>query len=246
MSGPKPVVVGAKYNRLTVIEEVDRYFQLNGRPRRMVKVSCDCGVILVVMLENLYAGYSRSCGCLNLEQCYKHGLTGTAFKDVHSNMKARCDNPNHPQYPAYGGRGIKYEPRWKELTAFAEDMYDSYQEGLSLDRIDVNGGYNKVNCRWTNMSVQGHNKRKADGCLFKAKGVRLNNGNPDTIVASIQINGKGCYLASFPTEAEAAKAYDDASELLYGDRPNHTESNDDVILAKVKAKLKDKGFIDEV
>lgn len=244
MSVPKPVVVGAKYNRLTIIEEVPRYRQPNGRTRRVVKVFCDCGNTLDVMVENLYAGYSKSCGCLNFEATYKHGLTGTAFKDVHSNMKARCDNPKHPQYPDYGGRGITYEPRWKGLTEFAEDMLESYHEGLSLDRVDVNGDYNKDNCRWTDMSVQGHNKRKAEGCLFQTKGVRMNNGNPETLVASIQIKGKGCYLASFSTEQEAAKAYDDASEILYGDRPNKTVANNDVILAKVKKKLREKGFIE--
>lgn len=243
MSQAKPVVVGAKYNRLTIMKETERYVQPNGRPRRMVRVACDCGSELVVMLENLYAGFSKSCGCLLLEKTYKHGMSKTNFKDVHCNMKARCDNPNHPQYSDYGGRGIKYCLEWKDFTNFMNDMHGTYEKGMSLDRIDVDGDYEKTNCRWTNMSVQGHNKRKQEGCLFNAKGVRMNNNNPETLVAHIQIKGKGCYLASFSTEADAAKAYDDASHLLYGDRPNNTLYSEDGIFRAVKKKLIDKGFL---
>lgn len=243
MSEPKPVEVGSKYNRLTILKEVDRYVQPNGRTRRMVDVVCECGVCLSVMLENLYSNYSQSCGCIGKEKTFKHGLTGTAFKDVHSNMKARCDNPQHPQYEAYGGRGIKYQESWKELVEFAKDMLESYSEGLSLDRKKVDGDYSKDNCRWTSMTVQAHNKRKKENTLFTFKGIRANNGCMETLVASIQIVGKSVCLASFSNEQDAAKAYDDASELLYHDRPNKTLGVQDWIYEKVKSKLVLKGVL---
>lgn len=243
VSQPKPVVLGSKYNLLTVIEEVNPHEQPNGRLRRVVRVSCDCGSELEVMLENLYAGYSKSCGCLLREKMFKHGMSKTNFKDVHCNMKARCDNPQHPQYADYGGRGITYCKDWKDFTAFMNDMLDTYKEGLSLDRIRVDGNYEKDNCRWTDMGVQGHNKRKKDNTIFKFKGIRMNNGNPETLVAHIQIKGKGLYLASFSTEFEAGKAYDDASELLYQDRPNGTPSEDDWIFKKIRAKLIKEGVL---
>lgn len=237
MSQPKPVVPGSKYGLLSIIEEVVPHEQPNGRLRRVVKTQCDCGNTVNVMLENLYAGYSKSCGCVLKEKMFKHGMSRTNFKDVHTNMKARCDNPQHPQYDDYGGRGITYCAEWKTFLNFMNDMLDTYEEGLSLDRILVNGNYEKGNCRWTDMGVQGHNKRKQPNTLFKFKGIRMNNGNPNTLVANIQIKGKACYLAAFSTELDAAKAYDDASELLYQDRPNGTESAEDWIYRVVKAKL---------
>lgn len=237
MSKPRPVVVGSKYNLLTIIKEALPHIQPNGRPRRMVNVSCDCGKVVDVLLENLYAGYSKSCGCLWEAKVVIHGMSKTSFKECHTNMKARCDNPQHPSYPDYGGRGITYCDKWKSFVGFIEDMYDSYSDKLTIDRIDVNGNYEKENCRWTNNSVQGHNKRKMSGCLFEYIGLRY-NPNHTRYVASIQIGKSGRYLATFDSIEDAAKGYDDASEYLYGDRPNKTASKSDSIERIIHAKLK--------
>ena len=37
-------------------------------------------------------------------------------------MKARCDDPSHPNYPEEGGRGITYDPRWADFEVFYADM----------------------------------------------------------------------------------------------------------------------------
>ena len=73
-------------------------------------------------------------------------------------MKQRCGNPNYPSYPHYGGRGIKYDKRWFYFDNFLEDMGER-TDGTTLDRIDVNGDYNKDNCRWTSRAVQQRNLR---------------------------------------------------------------------------------------
>lgn len=228
MGLPKPVTVGAVYNRLTIIKEVSPHVQPNGRERRKVEVSCTCGKVFQTHLESVYAGTSKSCGCLNIE----HGMSKSKFQCFHNNMKARCDNPLHPSYPDYGGRGIRYAPKWKKFQSFMDDMYDSYEEGLSLDRIDVDGDYTKENCRWTNDTVQGHNKRKKPNCLFKYKGIHLNT-NKTRYVAAIRER----YLSTFDCLEDAAKAYDDASMILYEDRPNGTLFIDDDIYKLISAKL---------
>ena len=38
-------------------------------------------------------------------------------------------------------------------------MYPSYKEGLTIDRIDSNGNYEKANCRWASREIQQRNKR---------------------------------------------------------------------------------------
>lgn len=43
----------------------------------------------------------------------------------------------------------------------------------------------------------------------------------------------GVVIGTYLTEEQAAKAYDDASEIIYGDRPNKTEVKDDYIFRKV-------------
>jgi hypothetical protein len=85
-----------------------------------------------------------------------------------TNMKTRCDNPNCTQYKWYGGRGISYCVAWKDFEHFYNDMFSSWQEGLTLDREDTNGNYNKDNCRWVTRQVQAEN-RNARGYLNAIK-----------------------------------------------------------------------------
>ena len=75
-------------------------------------------------------------------------------------MKSRCFNAVTKEYPDYGGRGITVCERWMKFENFRDDLLSDWQEGLSLDRIDVNGNYEPSNCRWATRSVQNKNKRK--------------------------------------------------------------------------------------
>lgn len=75
-------------------------------------------------------------------------------------MKARCGNPNHVAYQHYGGRGIRVCDAWQDsFKAFLLDMGPRPSPLHSLDRIDVNAGYSKKNCRWATPSEQARNKR---------------------------------------------------------------------------------------
>ena len=48
-------------------------------------------------------------------------------------------------------------------------MFDSYQTGLTIDRIDNNGNYSKENCHWVTRKEQGRNTRKNILYTFKGK-----------------------------------------------------------------------------
>ena len=247
MAKPKYVFTeGDKYGKLTVVSEEPVYLvSESGRKTRSIKCLCDCGKESIVHVSKLVVGHTTSCGCFLIENRGKtsitHGLCKEPLFDVWRSIIARCDNPNDQRYPYYGARGIDYPLHWKEYSGFMEEMYPTFEDGLSIDRIDVNKGYSKENCRWTNMSVQGHNRRAYVGCTSKYTGVAEHSDGKWTVY--INIDKKRCYIYLWTNEEDAAKAYDDASYFLYQDRPNGTAQVTDWIEEKVKGKLLLKGFI---
>lgn len=74
-------------------------------------------------------------------------------------MRSRCEQPTAAGYALYGGRGIKVCDKWQTFEGFWEDMGPTWGEGLSIDRIDVNRGYYKGNCRWSTPKEQAMNRR---------------------------------------------------------------------------------------
>lgn len=83
-------------------------------------------------------------------------------------MHQRCTNPNSPDYPRYGGKGIKVCDRWiKSFENFLEDM-GVRPEGTSLDRFpDKFGNYEPTNCRWATPSQQQLNKGNSRYVTYK-------------------------------------------------------------------------------
>lgn len=96
----------------------------------------------------------------------------TRIYRIWTHLKDRCDNPNHHRYHRYGGRGIKYDPRWKDFAEFYLDMKHGYSDNLTIERIDSDRGYFKNNCRWATLAEQSRNRpsynrlHKVDGELL--------------------------------------------------------------------------------
>jgi len=88
----------------------------------------------------------------------RHGYTGTSTHNIWLSMVARCSNPRSKDWPNYGGRGITVCKRWLTFENFLADMGER-PEGLSIDRIDNERGYEAGNCRWASRSEQGQNRR---------------------------------------------------------------------------------------
>ncbi len=75
-------------------------------------------------------------------------------------MLERCNNPNHIEYARYGGRGIAVCPEWRHsYEAFVAHVGLRPSAGHSIDRIDVNKGYEPGNVRWATTAEQQRNKR---------------------------------------------------------------------------------------
>lgn len=85
-----------------------------------------------------------------------HWMTWTKIYFVYRSMTDRCNNKNNRRYKDWGGRWITYE--WNSFEEFYKDMWTTYKEWLSLDRVDNNKNYSKQNCRWVDMNRQQRNR----------------------------------------------------------------------------------------
>lgn len=94
-------------------------------------------------------------------------MQGTGIYYSWVNMKTRTTNKNNPKYKSYGARGITLDPTWKNFNSFLKDMQATWFEGATIERIDVNQGYNPKNCKWIPKNEQYLNKQKT---VFRHKG----------------------------------------------------------------------------
>lgn len=145
---------------------------------------CDCGNEKIARIKNVRSGKTSSCGCrfsqMMADRNRSHGMAGKSpayrsWKD----MRQRCGNPNNTDWRDYGERGIKVCDRWNDFAAFLEDMGER-PIGHSIDRIDVNLGYSKENCRWAPDKVQANNKRSNRLIEFKGKVATLQQWADET------------------------------------------------------------------
>lgn len=153
--------IGNKYGLLTVLSHS---FTKNHNPYFLCL--CDCGKEANVRKDCLIDGNTQSCGCLWLKNCHSrtHGAShGDGYRPeykVWTGMKQRCLNPNAYGYKHWGGRGIKVCDKWLTFEGFIEDMGKRPSDKHSIDRINNDGNYEKLNCRWATRKEQSENQRR--------------------------------------------------------------------------------------
>lgn len=133
---------------------------------------CDCGTEKLILYGSLVNKNSRSCGCLKIaeliKRSVKHRKTGTKEYRSWQSMKRRCYSKSNNKYKDYGGRGILICDRWKKsFECFIDDMGECPSKEHSLDRIDVNGNYEPLNCRWATHLQQAANRTNNHWIKFK-------------------------------------------------------------------------------
>lgn len=85
----------------------------------------------------------------------KRRRTYETWRDMHR----RCNDTKNKGYHNYGGRGIAVCERWTSFELFLADM-GCRPEKLTIERVDVNQGYDPFNCIWATKADNNRNTRK--------------------------------------------------------------------------------------
>lgn len=143
------------------------YLKMDDNRHNYFVCQCGCGRVKSVRADTYLDEISGSCGCLAAAaaslRVKTHGLSKHPLYEVHHGMVRRCYYPHRKDYKHYGGRGITIQDSWlgaNGLENFIADMYQTYKEGLEIDRKDVNGNYTKDNCLWASRREQTNNQRR--------------------------------------------------------------------------------------
>ena len=162
------IEIGSRFGRLTTTGPSEKIRLANGLTKYRYPVACDCGKIFSIDKGALSGRRpSQSCGCLRDEKigtlAKTHGAASghkkTRLYARWKGMSNRCNNPKCPQYPRYGGRGIKICQEWSDFAVYREwAEAHGYQEDLQIDRIDTDGDYRPDNCRWVTPKINCDNR----------------------------------------------------------------------------------------
>lgn len=152
-------IVGKKFGKLKVIS-----FSEKRNGRAYWNCLCDCGNYCIIERSALICGKTKSCGCYKIQRAREanitHGQRYTRLYSIYNKMIQRCYNKNNPKYKNYGMRGILICDKW--LNNFTEfynwAINNGYTDKLTIERINVNKGYEPANCKWIPAKEQAKNR----------------------------------------------------------------------------------------
>jgi hypothetical protein len=166
-------VKGKKY----IVKKGDIFYRLevkalyrnkNFKWYAICQCSCENRTERHVLVRHLISGNTKSCGCYNRDLCIerstkhnaKHRGSSDKLYSTWVEMRRRCYTESCDAYKNYGERGITICPEWDNFNNFREwALISGYEDGLTIERLNVNGNYEPLNCTWIPKNEQSKNRR---------------------------------------------------------------------------------------
>lgn len=143
---------GQVFGSLTASKRVERV----GR-HTIWEFNCECGQVYRGDIGGIVNGKRISCGCAKGKAVEKSKFNYSRTYNAWRDMRQRCKNPKDAQYARYGGRGIHVAAEWDNYLQFLTDMGECPPNHY-LDRIDNDGSYVPLNCRWVTAKESASNR----------------------------------------------------------------------------------------
>ncbi len=190
MPGKALDLEGKRIGKLKVIKRIEN--SKNGQSRWLCE--CECGNEKIISSGMVSDKRAKMCcnECMgkrkyihvNGKLYYMHGMKNTPLYKIWASMKIRCQNKCANRYERYGGRGITICHEWTNENGFMNfynwAIKNGYKDGLSLDRINVNGNYEPSNCRWITMKEQQNNKSNNHLLTYNGKTQTISQWEEET------------------------------------------------------------------
>ena len=135
---------------------------------------CDCGKEKTIREFVLLNGTVKSCGCHQYDglkvRFVKHDMSRTREYRIWLGIRRRCNDPKHPGYKNYGGRGIRicklYDDSFEE---FIKEVGLCPKPNYTVDRINNEGHYEPGNLHWVSMKRNMRNRRNTSMITVSGK-----------------------------------------------------------------------------
>lgn len=244
----KPTIRSEKYNlvgqvfgNLTVIGLHTESRQHKQGKKRQWICQCKCGNTHLSVSNNLKDGSTKSCGCLNhLGHNRKPGKYRDKVYAAWKNAQVRCYDDSYLATDKYKGRGITMSSEFRQdFDNFYSYVGDPPSPEHTLERIDVNGNYERGNLTWVLPEFQARNKTKLRNNKSGVTGVHWQDDHGriaavafwrefDQAKNKVVVKSKSFSVSKYGKEVAfqlAVKAREDAikrlNEMGYGYTENH-------------------------
>ena len=146
--------------------KVLRYFGKNEKQRAFLwECQCRCGEIVIITTAGIKRCLPKSCKKCSYKKrgnwtnhYIPHGLARGKQRHelvkMRNRMITRCYKAKKSDFPYYQGKGIRLCDDWKNIPKSFYDwaFLNGWKEGLTIDRIDPDGNYEPLNCRFITKS----------------------------------------------------------------------------------------------